>query len=258
MSALSKHNATYNPYWFAAGVGMFVAAFLLIFRPFGLIWNGWLDPVFWLILGLAPFNAALVLGLDSLFGRLQTSWTILNNPYANLLATVSIIVIGNVFYQIILQDDFQWARVFTITWRVFLIALFPTLFALLFYRQQRATTPLLQENSDPVFSFQDENNRESFSVSSNDLLFISADRNYVLIHTKLSEQPHLLRSSLKTIEEQLIDSTVIRCHRSYLVNTKQVIHRRRLSRSLQLTLKDTKAIVPVSASYMEAVERKLI
>ncbi len=235
---------------------MFVAVFLLVFRPFGLIWNGWSDPVFWLILCLAPYNAMLVLGLDVVFSRLKNRWTLLDNNYVSLLATVCIIVAGNVLYQIILQDDFQWAKILTITWRVFLIALFPTLFVLLFYRQQR-NTPTTEETQDPVFRFQDENNRESFSVTSNDLLFISADRNYVLIHTRLSEQPHLLRSSLKTIEEQLIGTTVVRCHRSYLVNTRQVIHRRRLSRSLQLSLKNSRSIVPVSASYIEEVEKRL-
>ncbi|MFK7847587.1 MAG: LytTR family DNA-binding domain-containing protein [Rhodothermales bacterium] len=255
MKTEPKHNDEYNPYWFAAGIGVFVAAFLLVFRPFGLIWQGWLDPVFWLILGLAPFNAALVLTLDVLFERLAKHLPLLNNPSVGLLTTVCIVVAGNVFYQIALQDEFQWASILTVTWRVFLIALFPTLFVLLFYHRRRTTKT--EENPDPIFRFQDENDRESFSVAANDLLFISADRNYILIHTRLEEKPHLLRSSLKTIEAQLVGSTVIRCHRSYMVNLRQVVHRRRLSRSLQLSLKNSTSIVPVSASYIEEVERRL-
>ena len=232
-----------------------MAVFLLVFRPFGLIWNDWSDPVFWLILGLAPFNAAMVVGLDALMSRLQSRWAILSNQYVSLLITVSFIVLGNVLYQLILQDNFQWARVLTITWRVFLIALFPTLFVLLIHRQRRGALPT--ESEETVFRFQDESNRESVSVSSDDLLFISADRNYILIHTRSTNKPYLLRSSLKTIEMQLKDSPVIRCHRSYLVHTKQVIHCRRLSRSLQLTLKDSTSVIPVSVSYIQAVEDRL-
>ena len=37
-----------HPLGLAIGIGVFVGAFLLIFRPFGLIINGYSDPAFWL------------------------------------------------------------------------------------------------------------------------------------------------------------------------------------------------------------------
>lgn len=243
---------------FAWGIGAFVSAFLLVFRPFELTWNGWRDPVFWLILGLAPLNAFMILGIDKLFIHLRGRASFWNNRYTSLVITLSLIITGNVLYQAVLQSNFNVVYLLSMVWRVALIALFPTVFIVLYYWRRTAPEPEKRVASRPiVFNLHDENEREALSIPADDLLYIKSDRNYVLVYTRAADQPHLLRTTLKAVEAQLKDTSVIRCHRSHLVNVQQVIHRRRLSRSLELSLRDTKEKLTVSASYIENIELHL-
>ena len=66
---------------------------------------------------------------------------------------------------------------------------------------------------------------EALSIALNDLLYIKADGNYVEVfcHQHGNIEKHLLRSSLKQIEEQLHGhQQLVRTHRAYLVNTEHV------------------------------------
>lgn len=253
MSPASGTNKS-NSYWLAAGIGCFVSVFLLLFRPFGLDYNGWQDPIFWFILGFAPFNAAMVIGLDMLLRHTATRWPALSNRHFSLAITVGVIILGNAFYQIIPQQHVNWREFPSVLWQVALIALFPTLFILLYYRKQplAAATELTQ-----TVTLQDDSKREAFSLSLDTLLFVTAERNYVLIYTTDAAQPLLLRTSLKTLAGQLADTPVVRCHRSYLVNTQQIAHRKKLARTMELSLRDTAQSIPVSASYIPAIEKAL-
>ena len=141
-------------------------------------------------------------------------------------------------------------------WQVALIAAFPTLFVLLYYRKQpnehkeaRAAEPAQQ----PLV-LHDEARRETLTLLVDDILYIESDRNYALIHTRILPKPHLLRSSFKALEQQIEGTPIIRCHRSYLVNTTQIIHRRRTARKVQLTLRDCDTSIPVSLQFAERIE----
>ncbi len=239
----------------AIGIGMFVALFLLVFRPFGLTWDSWQDPVFWLILGLAPLNTAMILVLDVLVSRLGRVWSIFKNWYVGFALTITSIIAGNVSYQFALQGRFRWQELLSSVWEVALIALFPTLFILLYYRKRPTSQQKTAANQ--IFTLQDEFEKETLTIEPKDLLYISADRNYVLVHTISREQPHLLRSSLKQVEKQLAGTSVIRCHRSFLVNTSQIVHRKKHARGLELSLKDCSDKIPVSTSYVVALEKVL-
>lgn len=243
-----------NRYGLAAGIGCFVTVFLLLFRPFGLDYTGWQDPIFWFLLGFAPFNAAMIIGLDLLLRHAAGRWQILSNRHLSLGITVGIIILGNAFYQIIPQEHVNWQEFPSVIWQVALIALFPTLFILLYYRSPNvAPVP----DTIETLTFQDDSKREMLSLSLASLLYVTAERNYVLIYNTDTAQPMLLRTSLKTLAEHLANTPVVRCHRSYLVNTQQIVHRKKLARSMELSLKDTAHTIPVSASYISAIEEAL-
>lgn len=63
--------------------------------------------------------------------------------------------------------------------------------------------------------------REVLPVNLKKLLFVEAQENYSRIvwmdNNKL--QQHLLRVTLKKIEEQIVNDHIVRCHRSYIINT---------------------------------------
>jgi hypothetical protein len=54
-----------------------------------------------------------------------------------------------------------------------------------------------------------------------DVLFIKSESNYCYIHTK--EDVFKMRSSIKSLEQSLIDSSIKRIHNSFLVNSDKVL-----------------------------------
>ncbi len=254
MKPPDDHSNQKKHIWLATGIGCFVTMFLLVFRPFGLVWSSWSDPVFWFILGLAPFNTLLILALDALMALLQKRWMLLRRPYLNLVLTVTLVILGNVLYQVALQDGLPLSRVLAITGHVALIAFFPTLFIVLYFHRNKQHVPQQDQTTPKLFTLSDENNRETLSIPCPDLLYINSDRNYVLVHTRSAAQPYLLRISLKALEKQLAGTAVVRCHRSYLVNTGEIVHHRKLARRSKLSLRNSTVTIPVSGSYIEHIE----
>lgn len=79
---------------------------------------------------------------------------------------------------------------------------------------------LPQTKDSTILKLKDENGKEDISIQLDQLIFIKAANNYVEINYSEGEKikKHLLRNSIKNIEEQLPYPAIKRCHRSYLVN----------------------------------------
>ncbi len=116
-----------------------------------------------------------------------------------------------------------------------------------------APDPSAQKTMIPLC---DEKGVLRLSVKRSDLLYFQGSDNYVtawyLSHERLSK--YLLRNTLKKMEDDLIAESIIRCHRSFLVNMDRVKLIRREKDGLILEL-DTPDLVtvPVSKTYMNQV-----
>ncbi|MDR1683812.1 MAG: LytTR family transcriptional regulator DNA-binding domain-containing protein [Candidatus Symbiothrix sp.] len=119
-------------------------------------------------------------------------------------------------------------------------------------QQQSAETT----NTQKIFSFYDEKNELRLSINRNNLLYIESADNYVLIWylNKGALTRFMLRNSMKTMEEQLTETNVLRCHRSYMVNFEQinVIRRQKDGMYVEFGIKDIPDI-PISKKYSEKV-----
>lgn len=108
-------------------------------------------------------------------------------------------------------------------------------------------------------SFKDEKGVLRLSVSSENILYIEASENYAVIHyVNLGKnKSFLLRNTLRSIENSLSGTSIIRCHRSYLVNFERVKVFRKNKEGMVLEL-DAENIpeLPVSKSYQAAVSSK--
>ena len=89
---------------------------------------------------------------------------------------------------------------------------------------------------------------ESINVNPRDLLYIEAGDNYSTLYWKNGPvlEKKMLRVNLKSIESQLKDDYIIRCHRSYIVNINAIIHVVGNTNGYKLTVRDTDFEVPVS------------
>ncbi len=96
-----------------------------------------------------------------------------------------------------------------------------------------------------------------FSVRRQNLYYIESDDNYIRVwyddgHGELKQ--YMVRCRLKTVEETFADSTLIRCHRKYVVNAEHVRLLRKDGESFVLEL-DSGQIppIPVTRTYEKAV-----
>ena len=99
-----------------------------------------------------------------------------------------------------------------------------------------------------------------FSVRRQNLYYIESDDNYIKVWYDDGNgemKQYMLRCRLKTVEETFRDSTLVRCHRKYVVNTEHVRVLRKEGDSFVLEL-DTDQIspIPVTKTYEKAVLAK--
>jgi len=101
--------------------------------------------------------------------------------------------------------------------------------------------------------------KEEFTIDLNKLVYVEAQENYSRIvwtdDNKINEK--LLRVTLKKLEDQLADDTLVRCHRSYIINTK--VNFTILGNSNGYCLKSDllKHTIPISRSIGKEIVEKL-
>lgn len=106
-----------------------------------------------------------------------------------------------------------------------------------------------------LIPFTDEKGELKISIVTENLLYIESADNYTTLHylnkSKLSH--YLLRNSLKRMEEQLSDTPLVRCHRSYMVNMDKVKIVKKEKGGIMLELdEENTPDLPVSKTYYES------
>ena len=175
-------------------------------------------------------------------------------------------ILGTTFTFLAYNYFWQWGDLDLVTYLQFLwkyptIVMIPLLVSLLIARLQNSQPKEEEEleTERKLITIHSENGKEKFSIDMDDLLFIKAEDNYVNIHF-LQEgkvQNHLLRNRLLSLEESFNGHIhLIRCHRSYIVNLKQISRIIKKENHFKLTvLHETE--VPVSKKYIEEVSEKI-
>lgn len=132
------------------------------------------------------------------------------------------------------------------------------------YREKNEELNLMQLNrstesrprSSRLLHLYDNNEVLRMSVDSDTLYYIESQDNYVRIYYELEGKlvSYMLRCQTRRIEEILSDTTLVRCHRSHLVNTTKIklYKKERDHAKIFLTHPSAKPI-PVSKSYFKAV-----
>jgi DNA-binding LytR/AlgR family response regulator len=107
---------------------------------------------------------------------------------------------------------------------------------------------------------QGDNQEELLEVNPQDLWQLSTADNYVSILYKEGQviKKILLRSPLKKMEDSLKEcGSMIRCHRSYIVNIEKVEKVMATAQGLKLKLIQQDQLVPVGKTYTDSVKARL-
>lgn len=108
----------------------------------------------------------------------------------------------------------------------------------------------------PMIPLRDEKGVLRMSLKRSDILYIQGSDNYLTVWYQAQNKVtrFMLRNTLRTMEDELKQESIIRCHRSYLVNVEKVKLIRREKEGLVLELDSIPpSIVPVSRTYMNEV-----
>ncbi len=239
---------------------VFSIFFVNLFVPFNI--NRWVDDsgfiqfmrlssyglVVALVFLISQFPLRRLLGIQKFKVKTYILWL---TGEIILISFVYILLYGNIIGNLL--NDFTYSLKYTLL-GIFL----PYSFALLiiFYRKNSIEIKRLKKSlSKPLESkmvaLKDENGKVKYSFLHENLLFFEAADNYVSVYF-LQEgkvQRRLLRNSLKNIEGQLSGYTFKRCHRSFLINLRNLEFTQKDSKRLQLKMKGVGTFIPVSQKY---------
>jgi hypothetical protein len=160
-------------------------------------------------------------------------------------------------------------EIFTIAIKNTVAILFiPYLICIMYFSYQERSSKLkalMGENigfkSSNLISIRDSRGVLQLSVAKENLLYIESADNYICIWYQKNEllKKQLLRITMKDISEQLADTNIVRCHRSYMVNLDlvKVMRREKENIFIELGIPNVKEI-PISKTYGEAVLRRLV
>jgi hypothetical protein len=135
--------------------------------------------------------------------------------------------------------------------------------AVLYYldsSQQKQKYVQVDKSGKNIIKILDENQNVRIAIEPDKLLFIKNADNYVEIFYSANEgiSKELVRTSLKRLESELSDFKVKRCHRSYMVNIKNVSLSKKTRKGLNLELRFEDApLIPVSKNYASEILNEL-
>lgn len=254
------------------GFGTFIFVFLALLKPFGFTGLGVNTHYFALVYALITFFTLtfVIFILPLIFKDFfkVTNWTTGKMLLITVLA-LFMISIFNYYFSIYNFEQLNVAKrnVIFFLWTTFVTGFFPITLYLYISEKQKAkannaialavskskTQTVVKQRKTVVVVF-GENKKEHFEFNIHDLLFISFEKNYATFFYTVDAlvKTKLMRISLLKIEKQLeAYPFIIRCHKSYIVNTTQVNQLKGNARNYQLELstKQEEYLIPVSRSF---------
>lgn len=107
-----------------------------------------------------------------------------------------------------------------------------------------------------LISLYDNRGQLRLSIDVDAIYYIESQDNYVRIFYELDDKLHnyMLRCSTKMVEERLVGTTMMRCHRSYIINTTKikVLCNEHNQATIELNQQSIRPI-PVSKSYYDSI-----
>jgi len=213
----------------------------------------------------------------------EEKWTLGRTLFWALL-NVAFIGIANAIYSAVIGiGNFSFHDIFMFVVYTFTLASFPVVAGILldqirlknkFVKESEIinsvfTQPsenIMDTKSSPVedsnlpLTIYSENGKPALTLSPTELLFIRSTDNYVEVFylIKNANNRLLIRNSLKNISSTFMeDSPFLRCHKSYLVNMKKVVHVSGNAQGYKLHLSGTDDLIPVSRAMNELVKNLL-
>ncbi len=251
----------------AFGIGLFIAFFLLFFQPFSINNQGYsvLEILFFGVITFVVFFTANNI-LPALFPNLyyESQWTVAKQILFYLAVLLVIATLNGLYINYLNSYPFKWGNYLEIIIQTVILGILPiSIYVLLSFnwRYSKMVKEALQLNKtlhitpkEPVPKHQVVQTKlkgETFTIDAVNFLFAKADGNYIEVY-RLHQKPTVYRLNLSDFGNQISNNYMLRCHRSYFVNMKNVTGN---AQGLKLWFDDEHTFIPVSRKYIAAIRR---
>lgn len=257
--------------------GLFVFAFLYVFKPFELsglknyllivsVGYGLVCSGIMFILNVLVFNA-----LPNYFT--ESKWTVKRELLWSLINLWCIGTANFVYsYFLGITDITLYSLMMFLTYTL-AVGIFPITAVVIinftrwnhkYEKESEALNPIIEAESEVLLpeiteniKFCAENGSIELEILPSQFLYAKADDNYVELHFLVNgnKERKVLRNSLKNIHAALAHyENFYRCHKSYVINLDQVNHISGNAQGYKFHLKNTQELIPVSRSNNEFVK----
>lgn len=262
-------------------ISLFIALFMLLFQPFGLsTYKSEYKSVVLLGYGGVTFIILIVnlFVIKGLFEKWFNNWTI-GRQILWLSWVIFTIGTGNYLYSSIIFPMFAGMKGF-LTFQVLtlIIGVFPVVIITLVsyniklkHNLKTATevndllvTKPITPNTEEAVMLVADNGKDKLELELSDLIYIESAGNYIEAYyyndknndKKISKM--LLRGTIKRIEKETQQHTsLIKCHRAFIVNLDHVESMKGNSQELRLQLKNVDIEIPVSRNNSQKMKDSL-
>ena len=244
-------------------ISVVMTLFLYIFQPSGL---SQAPNKFWLCLGFGVTGALAYFIYELVFWQLAKlrktpiywtfgKWLLYSIGVLFFISLANFIYVRYVFFGYMLWELFP-----AMLRGVFMFGI-PVLavMTLILLRDEKKYQTIAQEINQQRKDFATTDDLTIFNIPVNQIKYIEALQNYVtisFINTEGQLKKKTERATLKSILETTKESSIVRTHRSFLVNQRAIVDAVGNAQGLMLTLSDCDVKVPVSRSYVPAFRNK--
>lgn len=258
------------------GVGIFITLFLFIFQVGG-IHNAsreyfWICANFGLITIVVSLIYDFVVGYIFKIDRNAPTWTLKKWIIYMFILLISITLANYAYFLSINNLNSMSLHSFLqIATYTLAVGIFPVVFSGLLIqinanKKNQLQAAVLQPNfpkkeiHEEIIELTSNNKSDNLQTPIKNIFFLEAMQNYVSV-SYLKEgkvKKEMLRNTIKNIEEQLQGTPLIRCHRSFIVNSDLIENLKGNAQGLKLELKNLKEIeIPVSRKYIPILKEKI-
>ena len=253
-----------------AVLSLFVALFLFIFQPFGI--STIESHKFLICLGFGAMTFLGTVIYEFIVGRVLNlkgeleKWTLGKWMLNNLGIMLVISLVNFLFARMVFFGFIQWNLFPAMMYGTFMIGIIPitVLGAFIVWQQERKYIGIAENMTLPpplTALGQTQNESSLFQIPISKIRYIQGLQNYVTL-CYVDEDGQLKkkteRATLKQILDELAGSSIIRSHRSFLVNRSAIISATGNAQGLLLRLENCEKEVPVSRTYVPLFRSEIV
>ena len=241
-------------------ISVFVTFFLYIFQPFGI--STIASHKFLICLGFGSMTFLGALIYEITVGQLlkvlgiRAHWTFGKWILYNLGIVLCISFFNFLFIRLAFFGHIQWELFPAMLYGTFMIGIIPLVVfgGITLIKQESKYQNIaaeINQRKPTTSSVKNDRDIAIFNIPASQIKYVEALQNYIKIgfinaEGKLLEK--IERATLKQIIEEAKGTSIIRCHRSFVVNREAIVSVSGNAQGLLLCLSDCDKIIPVSRS----------